>query len=165
MSTAAPGLEKAVDRQLISFVQANIGETLRESRHYLEEHADAETLAELMDEAWAAVATRPLSALVEVVTDQDLEAIGLAAGPLAESLLRSGLVGSLAAGVVREVLQAYGRHQVAALLTDWGVEQGAVVDAVVAIVGPALEHAHASGYLAGRLRARLEPFYASLGER
>ena len=60
MSAAAPNLEAGVDRRLTAFVEANLSETLRESRRYLEATLTPELLTEMADEVWTTLADRPV---------------------------------------------------------------------------------------------------------
>ena len=52
LSSAAPDLERGLDQQLLAFVHANISDSIRESRHYLEDALDEELLHKVADEAW-----------------------------------------------------------------------------------------------------------------
>ncbi len=52
INTAAPKLEKTIDRQLTAFVNANIQDSIRESKRYLDKVLDQELMVEVADEVW-----------------------------------------------------------------------------------------------------------------
>lgn len=162
INTAAPGLESAVDRQLTAFVSANISETLGDSRHYLEQHLDADTLRELLDEAWAAAEGRQLGDLASVVADDEIRALVTAAGPLARHVLGGDQLAVVVEGLVTRLLEQHADLDVAGLLDRWGVDLPALVPTLADAMASAHGRAEVSGFLEARLRARLEPFYASL---
>lgn len=159
LSSAAPGLEANVDRQLTAFVQANISDTLRESRRFLDTTLDATMLAAMADEAWDDIAARTIASATTAVTGDDVHALVGALGPLARQLLESGLVGDLVAAGVATVVDRERDRTVAALLDELGIDAGRVAQEVVVLLRPAVRRAVETGYAEARVRARLEPFY------
>jgi hypothetical protein len=73
--SATPNLEKGIDKQLLDFVRANIQDTLRESRRFLDEILDDEMLWTVADEVWgtnAAKRTDDAAGLIDSPTVDDL---------------------------------------------------------------------------------------------
>ncbi|MFN8097190.1 MAG: hypothetical protein U0Q21_02710 [Dermatophilaceae bacterium] len=161
LNAAAPKLEDAVDKRLSAFVQANIGDTLRDSRRYLESTLDAATLHDLVDEAWTDIARHPLATGVDIVTDADLESLTVTMGALAQRVLASGLLTPVVQRWLSSLLEAYAECQVAALLTDLGADPERLAIDLAAFARPLLDRATADGVLEARIRARLSGFYRS----
>ncbi|HYN28962.1 MAG TPA: hypothetical protein VES95_03690 [Dermatophilaceae bacterium] len=162
LNSAAPKLEGNVDRQLTAFVQANISETLRDTRRYLDVTLDAERLRALGDDVWAALIGRTLGSLTSPVDSTDLQAFVARVGPVAAQVRDSGLLGDLVeTGAVR-VLERHADRPVAEVLAALGLEPERLAGDVVALLRPALDQAAATGFLEARVRASLEPFYAAL---
>jgi hypothetical protein len=159
LSSAAPGLEANVDRQLTAFVQANISDTLRESRRFLDATLDAPMLAAMADEAWDGIAARSVASVAGAVSSDDLRALVVTLGPLARQLQQSGLVGDLVAAGVAAVLDRAPDRTAAALMDELGVDAGRVTEVAVDLVRPAARRAVETGCAEARIRARLEPFY------
>lgn len=86
----------------------------------------------------------------------------MALGPVVRRWQDEGVIAEVVEAVAAEALEQHAERPAGELLDAWGVEVETVVADVVEGLRPALEHAHASGFLEERVRAHLEPFYASL---
>ncbi len=159
LNAAAPRLEDAVDKRLSAFVQANIGDTLRDSRRFLEQTLDAATLHDLVDEAWTQAARRPLAGTGELVTDADVESLTVTVGALVQQVVAGGRVIPVVEDAVRRLLDTYAECRVAPLLTDLGVEPDRLATDLAALARPVLDRARP--LLEDRIRARLSDFYGS----
>lgn len=163
LNTAAPGLEKAVDTQLSAFVEANIAETLRESRRYLEATVDEPMVRAIAEEAWDAAARRPLADLGELVgDDDDLEEITDVLARMLSDALASGRVTPLVEATVADLLEEHAEDSPAELLEDLGLTAQVVTDAIVPLAEQVLTTPAVQEYLEGRIRARLAAFYATV---
>ena len=162
VSAAAPNLEAGVDRRLTAFVEANLSETLRESRRYLEATLTPELLTEMGDEVWTTLADRPVGEIVGVADPEGTREVVVALGPVVRRWRDEGVIAEVVESVALEALKEHADRSVGELLEEWGVELETVVADAVELLRPSLEHAHASGFLEERIRAHLEPFYSSL---
>lgn len=163
LNTAAPGLEKAVDTQLSAFVEANIAETLRESRRYLEATVDEPMVRAIAEEAWDAAAQRPLADLGHLVSDDDdlEELTERLAGILAEALA-SGRITPLIEATVADLLEEHAEDSPVELLNELGLSAEAVTDALTPLAEQMLTLPAVREYLESRIRSRLTAFYASV---
>lgn len=159
LNTAAPGLEANVDRQLRRFVQGQIGDTLSDSKRYLDQTLTGESAHELLDTILGDLGPRRLGELAAALDAEDLAALTEQAAPIVRRALRTGLVGSLLAPAIERVLTAYADCDAAAVLADLGVDRETFPGQLTSVLRPAVEHAHATGLLEERLRARLAAFY------
>lgn len=162
MSAAAPNLEAGVDRRLTAFVEANLSETLRESRRYLEATLTPDLLAEMADEVWTTLADRPVGEIIGVADPEGTREVVVAVGPVIRRWQDEGVIAELVESVALGALEQHAERPVGEVLESLGVDVETVVAGVVEGLRPALEHAHESGLLEDRVRAHLEPFYASL---
>lgn len=161
VNTAVPGLEKAIDRQLRTFIQANIGDTLSDSRRYLEHMLSGDSILEVFDEAWQSVADLPLGRVVQAVDDSDIEAVTVTVEPLVRHALRSGRIGPPVGQIAERVLTEYADLEVASTLAAFGVGPDLVVEHLMPFITPAVAHAGQTGRLHERVRARFAAFYES----
>lgn len=164
LTRAAPKLEGQIDQQLLAFVQANISDTLRDSQRYLETMLDEELLSAMAGEAWQEHQGRTTASVAGLITPEQLgELTGLAVAAWRQ--LRSvELVRQVVVAVVTDLLAQHGERAAGELLAELGVDESSLAEQVAAALRPALEHARDTGFLAARVRARLEPFYASYPE-
>ena len=160
LNTAAPGLEQAVDRQLSAFVEANIAETLRESRRYLEATLDARMMRVLAEEAWAQLAPRRVSELATLADDADLERLARDLVTLGEHTLRSGRLTPLLEEGLRDLLTRHADDSPAELLRGLGLGEEETADALTRLATLLTDQPAVQRLVEDRLRARLTAFYA-----
>ena len=159
VAAAAPGLEKAVDTQLSGFVEANIAETLRSSRRYLEATVDESMIRALALEGWAAGAHRPLADIGNVVPEDaraDLAGQGVW---LVRRLFTSERLTSVVAAVLTDLLDRRAEDSPADLLTELGLTEEALRGIVVEAGSHLAAQPAVREYVESRVRARLSAFY------
>ena len=164
LTSAAPKLEGQVDRQLLAFVQANIGDTLRESQRYLDTMLDDELLSAMARETWQEHSGRATASVAGLVSSEQLADLTRLAVATWGQLRAAGLVQRVARTLVTDLLERHGGRVVRELLEELGVDEGRAAEQAVAALRPALDHARETGFLEARIRARLEPFYAQYAE-
>lgn len=161
LGAAAPGLEQNVDRQLIAFVDANIADTVRDSRRFIDGMIDPQQVAQMSDEAWSAAAQSPVSSAADVLSSEDVRTlVDLAWGQWRE-LRDSPLVGDVLDHAVRAFFAAHGRRPVADVLADLGITEQTVWDAIEPLAARVASVAVDTGYAEARVRERLWAFYSS----
>jgi hypothetical protein len=162
LNAAAPQFEAGVDRQLTTFVQANIADTLKESRRYLDTTLDEALLTSMVEDAWRSVRDGTVGALAEAVPSEDLEWAVRLLGPVVRQAGEAGLLAEVVQAATGALVQQHGERPVGQLLADLGLHRNLLVEHIVALASPALEQAASTGLLEARIRARLEPFYDAL---
>ena len=159
LSSAAPNLEKGVDRQLVAFIRANIQDTLNESERFLNSVLDDAMIWQLADEMWQSNARRTtaeMAGLVDAALLVDLVDFGKYA---ALHLRTTRLFETLLERVLDAFLVKHGAKTVAVLLEEMGLDQPRAVDALYSVAQPFVAQARNDDFLAARIRQRLEPFY------
>lgn len=161
LSSAAPNLEKNIDRQLTSFVNSNIQDSIRESRHYLDTVLDEELLGAVADEVWKTNADSTLAEAASLVPAESLEAL-VESGRAAWLHLRSTPVFTdIASQVAADFLTSQGDRTIGELLASAGVTPQLATELASQAAAPFIARAVHDGYLEARIRARLGEFYAS----
>lgn len=164
LQSAAPGLEVGVDRQLSRFVQYQIGDTLSESKRFLDQTLTGESAHEILDTVWKSLGPSGLAELAALIDEEDVGAVTREAAPLARGVLRSGLFGQLMEHAVEVVLTAYADRDTAELLDQLGVDRIQVARQLTDLAAPTVDHALSTGFLEERIRSRLTAFYQGEGE-
>jgi hypothetical protein len=165
LNSAAPRLEANVDRQLTAFVQANVSDTLRESRRYLDATLDEQMLTTMADDTWETNSGRSVASVVAMLDLDDVDALVALGGDALRHLRDSGLLADVAETVTRDLLQRHGGRPAGDLLDALGITEDALAQDATSLLRPVMEHAHATGFLESRIRARLAPFYAAYPDR
>jgi hypothetical protein len=151
--TAAPRLSKGIERQLTSFVSANLQDTLRESRQYLTTVIDEEALGTVAEDIWESTAETPLrdiAALMPPDTLAELVEIG-------QDAVAHLVTTRTFRGMLRAVLDANASRPAGELLEEAGVTP----DVLLAQMRPWILRAADDGLLEELIRQRLTAFYAS----
>lgn len=160
VAAAAPGLEKAVDTQLSGFVEANIAETLRDSRRYLEATVDETMIRALAHEGWAAVAHRPLAEIGDLVDEAEVTSLADHGIAVVREILTSGVLTPVLAAVLDDLLSRRADSSPADLLTELGLTEETVTGVAVEAAAHLGERTAVRDYVESRIRARLTAFYA-----
>jgi hypothetical protein len=149
--TAAPKLSKGIEKQLTSFVSANLQETLRESRLYLESVTENVDIDEIADDIYTRNADTALNEIAELVPQEALaEMVSVGQDALAHLLDTPTL-----RAAAQYVLDANAARPVGEILSEVGV----TVESVVAFVRPWVLRAADDGLAEELIRERLTAFY------
>lgn len=161
VSSVAPTLERSVDRQLTAFVNANIADTIRDSRSYLESALDRDVVRRATDAVWDDNAVTTFDELARLTGDADAAALADVVAEVVAAVVPSELAARTVEAALGRVYDAHGDRPVADLLDAAGVRRDALLADLVAALTPIADSMRDSGFLEQRIRARLEPFYAS----
>lgn len=157
MDTAAPKLSKGIDRQLTAFVNANIQDSLRESRDYLTSSVDEDMMQQIIDEIWDSNADATVAQASARVPAETLAEFTEITRDAWEHLRTTPGFRALLTAAVDDFISENGRRTVADLLISAGVTPEYVTEQLRPWVAKAAE----SGFLEQRIRARLQAFYSS----
>lgn len=160
VNTAAPNLERGIDRQLIAFINVNVHETIKESRRFLDTILDDELLRTVADEVWAANADRSVGDAAGLVEEDAVEGLVASAWEVWTALRSTPPVSRLVEQVVDDFYGAHGDRPVAVLLEEAGLDRQRVAREASEAAGPAVDAVLDSGFLESRLRERLGAFYS-----
>jgi hypothetical protein len=163
LGAAAPGLEQNVDRQLIAFVDANIADTVRDSRRFIDGMIDEQTVASASGEAWDAAADRPVATAATLLTDDEVGTLAELVGQQWSTLRETDLVRRTISDCITSFFEAHGSRPVADLLDEVGVTAQVVTESLLPLARSSVQHAADTGYLEQRVRARLAAFYDGYG--
>lgn len=161
LNSAAPNLEKGIDKQLIAFINANIHETIGESTRYLNSVMDDRTLWTMAEELWQKNAQRTVASVARTVDENSLVDATDSARRIWASLRQTPLFTHMAEAVVLRFFDMHGEKRVAALLAELGATRDVVEREALALAAPVVRAALEGGYLEQRIRSRLGEFYAT----
>ncbi len=152
--TAAPRLSKGIEKQLTSFVSANLQDTLRESRQYLSSVIDEEQLSRVSDDIWERNADTAVADLAELVPEETLVELSAIAQDAAAHLMGTDSFRDAA----HAVLEANAARSVGELLAQAGIDAATIV----AYLRPWILRAADDVLLEELVRLRLTAFYETL---
>jgi hypothetical protein len=118
-------------------------------------------LKEAALEVWDLHADEPISELRTYLTREDLRELAVLVHEIIASARTTDYVGAALDECVDVFFERYGDWSVAALLSEVGVGREDIAAELQALLPPAVEAARADGRLAGLVRDRLAPFFAS----
>lgn len=159
LNSAAPNLEKGIDKQLVAFIHNNTQEMLRNSERYLNKVLDDQQMWQIADEVWNENAGRSVASLMQYLDTAGLVDIVDFARRVWLHVRQTPLFQSVAEAVVQEFFRVHATQPLGALREEMGITHAAIMREVQAFVPPLVEAARAGGYLEARIRRRLEPFY------
>lgn len=154
MDRGVPSLSKGIDRQLMNFVNANISDSLRESRAYLTTAVDTAAMTEVSGEIWNRNANVTVAELASLIP---LEAVVEAA-----EVARHMWEHLRGAPAFRDEVTRWVTDNSDRPVTDLLTQAGGSPEQIETLLIPWVAQAEQDGFLEARIRARLEPFYAQL---
>jgi len=134
---------------------------IRRTNSALREVMKDAPLKEAALEIWDLHADEPISELRAYMTRDDLVEIARLVHDIVATTRTHEYVGAALDECVDTFFARYGEWSVAALLPELGIGRDDVLERLQTLVPPAIEAAKEDGRLAGLVRARLEPFFAS----
>ncbi len=155
------GIEEKLGATLERFLEASRERIANDSESYMLEALDEPCIRSVADDVWAAVAPMRLSEAFAFITSHDLEDFIVLGYEFWLKYRKTRYFHELTTELVGFFFDKYGDESVAELILDMGVTPEMLVSEVQAAVGPVLAQTIATGFLESRIRARLEPFYAS----
>lgn len=162
LKTAAPNLEKGIDKQLTAFVNANIADSIRESRSYLDTVVDDQTLQTVAAEVWRNNRESTVADAVGLVTADAAATVATAVRAAWLQLRGTAMFKDLCSRMIADFSYRHGSRPAAAVLVDAGLTADVVSEAVLAALSPAVAVAATDGFLEARIRSRLGAFYGTI---
>ena len=159
LNSAAPQLEKNVDKQLLTFIHDNIQQLIADSETFLNRTLDEELIHKAGDELWETLKDEPLATLTAAIDKQSVGGWSEVAEELWQHGRTTPLFDDALQAVVRSFFLRYGKRPVADVLGLLGLDQEIAAQELQVLIEPIAQQALATGYLEARIRARLEPFY------
>ena len=160
-SSASPGLEKSIDRQLMSFINENVKETVRDSQNHLDRTLNADALWSAAEEFWSAHANEQVATAASRLSSSSLDELLGAARDAWASFCQTPFFDRVVELLVADFFETHGDKSVDVLLADLGITSDVVARELSQAVAPILDRARESGYLEARIRGRLDAFYST----
>ncbi|MCU0264713.1 MAG: hypothetical protein MUC45_01145 [Actinomycetia bacterium] len=160
LNSAAPNLERGIDRQLVAFINLNVHETIKESRRFLDATLDDDLLRTVAAEIWEANAGRSVGEAVDLVGEGSVTELVAAAWDAVSAVRSSPVVGQLVDQVVTDFFTTNGDRPVAELIEEAGLTRDWAAEELSLVAASVIDTALETGYLEARIRARLDAFYS-----
>jgi hypothetical protein len=156
-----PSIDQRLEVYLSTFFEAHAAQLAKHSERRLIAVLTPESLRSLSDALWDAVGPMHLSEAFAFINSHDLEDFVVLGYEFWLKYRKTRYFSEIAQQLVGLFFDKYGDDSLALLLDELGVTPAMVTQELKTFVPRLLAHARASGYLAARIRARLEPFYRS----
>jgi hypothetical protein len=156
-----PAIQRRVGSALSAYVEEQCDRLANEGSRQLLAVLDPEWLREMADELWDAISSKPIADAAQVFTAQDLEDFVVLGYEYWKKFRKTPYFRSVSTEVVARLFEKYGNESVRSVISDMGISEEMIADAVRSFVPPLVEHALRTGFLEQQLRAHLEPFYRS----
>lgn len=162
---AASKVKGATDKHLDQLLGDAVGKGaqygLRRTNNAIRELIRDAPLQGAAMEVWDLHADEPISGLREYLTQQDLRELAVLVHEIVVTARSTEYTGRLIDECIDVFFARYGARDVASLLAELGITRDDLVDDLRTFAPPIIEAAKADGVLAGHIRRRLEPFFAS----
>lgn len=154
-------LEVAVEKTVKSYIEKNLGNTIRRSEKSLNAYFDEAHIIEMGDEIWTSVSKTKLSEYFRMVNAGDMEDFIIIGYDFWLHFRKTPYFKAIYTDLVYFFFEKYGDRELDLIAEDVGVTEKMVVNELVQTLSHGIKKALASGYLEERIRARLENFYLS----
>ncbi|MCU0691719.1 MAG: hypothetical protein MUF54_09985, partial [Polyangiaceae bacterium] len=156
-----PQLERHVATTLARYVDQHAERLAQEGDQVLREVLDDGFVRRAADELWEKLAPQRLDQLFAHIGSYNLEDLIVTGYEFWLKFRKTPYFHAVTRAVVERFFEKYEDQSVRSLIEDMGVTAEMVSVDLRAVVAPLVARALETGYLAERIRARLEPFYGS----
>lgn len=154
-------LEVAVEKTVKSYIEKNLGNTIRRSEKSLNAYFDEAHIIEMGDEIWTSVSKTKLSEYFRMVDAGDMEDFIIIGYDFWLHFRKTPYFKAIYTDLVYFFFEKYGDRELDLIAEDVGVTEKIVVNELVQTLSHGIKKTLANGYLEERIRARLEHFYLS----
>jgi hypothetical protein len=154
-------LETAIESKIKSYIQSNLGNTVKRSERSLNEYFDESHIIEMGEEIWSSIAKTKLSEYFNEIDGNDMEDFIIIGYEFWLHFRKTPYFRAIYMDLVYFFFEKYADRELDVILEDVGVTQKMVVNELIEAISPGIETALSIGYLEERIRARLEDFYLS----
>jgi hypothetical protein len=158
---ATPGLEKSIEDRLKGYVQKNLQATLTESRRFLTERFDPETVRGAVLEVWDRIKRGKVSEFRRVLRAADLEDFFVIGYEYWRELRKTDWYVKLIDAGVDGFFERYGGISLGELLEEIGIGRDMLVADAMRFAPKAIEGLRQRGLLEPMVRRQLQDFYRS----
>lgn len=161
MNRATPGLENAIEERLKGYVSRNIQSTLSESRRFLLDRFDEDSIREVALDLWDKLKGSKVSVFREFVGAADLEDFFVIGYEYWHQLRKTDWYVTLIDAGVDGFFDRYGDSSLGEILEEIGISRDMLVADAMRFAPKAIEGLNKRGLLEGMIRRNLEDFYRS----
>ncbi|HWY23353.1 MAG TPA: hypothetical protein VNX47_00455 [Nevskia sp.] len=161
MNRATPGLEGVIEERLKGYVSKNIQSTLNESRRFLLDRFDPESIREVALDLWDRAKGSKVSVFRDYLRAADLEDFFVIGYEYWHALRKTDWYVTLIDAGVDGFFDRYGDSSLGEILEEIGIARDMLVADAMRFAPKAIEGLRKRGLLEGMVRRNLEDFYRS----
>jgi len=154
-------LETAIESRIKSYIESNLGNTIKRSEKSLNEYFDDTHIIEMGEEVWDSIAETKLSEYFKSINANDMEDFIVIGYEFWLHFRKTPYFKSIYTDLVYFFFEKYKDRELDVILEDVGVTQKMVINEITQAVSPGIEKTMSIGYIEERIRARLADFYFS----
>ena len=158
---ATPGLQDSIEERLKGYASKNIQSTLNESRRFLEERFDADSVREAVLDLWHRIKRTKVSGLMQSLRADDLEDLFVIGYEYWRGLRETDWYITLIDAGIDGFFDRYGEVSLGELLEEIGIGRELLLADAMRFAPKAIEELNRRGVLEAMLRRNLEGFYRS----
>ena len=154
-------LEVAVEKTVKTYIEKNLGNTIRRSEKSLNNYFDEPHIIEMGEEIWTSISRTKLSEYFKMLGVGDMEDFLIIGYDFWMHFRKTPYFREIYTDLVHFFFEKYGDRELELIAEDVGVTEKMVVNELTQSLSHGIEKAYAIGFLEERIRARLEDFYLS----
>ncbi|MFZ2631166.1 MAG: hypothetical protein WA081_13620 [Desulfosalsimonadaceae bacterium] len=152
-------LEVAVEKTVKTYIEKNLGNTIRRSEKSLNNYFDEPHIIEMGDEIWTSISRTKLSEYFKMLGAGDMEDFIIIGYDFWMHFRKTPYFKEIYTDLVYFFYEKYGDRELELIAEDVGVTEKMVVNELTQSLSHGIEKAYAIRFLEERIRARLENFY------
>ena len=154
-------LEVAIENKIKSYIESNLGNTIKRSERSLNDYFDNTHIIEMGEEIWSSIAETKLSEYFKNIDANDMEDFIIIGYEFWLHFRTTPYFKEIYTDLVDFFFEKYADKELDVILEDVGITQKMVVNELIEAISPGIDTALSIGYIEERIRARLEDFYLS----
>lgn len=156
-----PGMQANIEKNVTSFIQANLQNSLKQSEKLLNQELDAKTSKELTDELWNFISKKKVSDLQHYANKKDIAKIISIAKSELEFIQTSPLLIQILEGHIDVIQNQYKDKKISEILALYKIEKKDITENAVKILEKYISIPEVQTHIQKRITLRLEGFYKS----
>ncbi len=156
-----PPLESLIEATVKRYIEINLTRMLRRSERSLNDYFTADRIINAGNRMWESAENRPLCEYADRIDPGQTEEFRRLGKDFWRHFRQTPFFEAVCRGLAGYVFAEYGDRKLNEIWQAAGITPELVTDNILDALTPAIETGLATGFLAARIRARLESFYLS----
>lgn len=158
---ALSGLEDGIDKNVKKFLKSNLQKTISQSESFMKEQLSDENLQVMASDAWDKIEDIEISQIAKFISPKQATAFLPIAEDIWEELKKDGKVREIVEIGVDFFFEQNGDKKIPEFLQGLNIDREKIKVEASIIALPLIDKLRKEGFLAERIKARLQKFYTS----